>query len=141
MRHRAIAAAAATSVWLIGAALPALATEPTHSNETPTESPTNAEAPTCDAFGLETFLESAADGGSNENEIAVGIVHRGEIANAPENSFLDVFVRPELFGVYEIKVVALTGQKGTVAIYDEPTFVGDQWVNLHVGDVGRGAVI
>jgi hypothetical protein len=134
MRHPAIAAAAATSVWLIGAALPAIATEPTHRGETPTESPTNPEAPTCDEFGLDTLIESAPGGGSNENEIAFGIVHSGEIANAPENSFLDVSLKPETFRVYEIKVVILTGENGTVAIYDEPTFEGDQWVSLHVGD-------
>jgi hypothetical protein len=141
MPHRVIAAAAATSALLIGTALPAAATEPTHTTHTPTEPPTDTERPTCDEFGLKTLLESAADGGSNENEIAVGIVHSGETAGNPEGSFLDLFVRPELFGVYEIKLVALTGESGKVAIYDEPTFEGDQWVSLHVGDVGQLEVI
>jgi hypothetical protein len=141
MPHRVIAAAAATSALLIGTALAAAATEPTHTTHTPTESPTDTERPTCDEFGFETLLESAADGGSNENEIAVGIVHSGETAENPEGSFLDVFVRPELFGVYEIKLVALTGESGKLAIYDVPTFEGDQWVSLHVGDVGQLEVI
>jgi hypothetical protein len=137
MRHRAIAAAAATSVLLIGTAVPAAATEPSQSTETPMRSPTNTERPTCDQFGLQTLLESAEGGGSNENDIAVGVVHSGETPGNPEGSFLDVSVRPELFTQYEIKVVALTGDSGAVAIYDEPTFEGDQWVSLHVGDIGQ----
>jgi hypothetical protein len=136
MRHRVIAAAAATSVLLIGTALPAAATEPTHTTHTPTESPTDTERPTCDQFGLKTLIESA-DGGSTENEIAFGIVHSGETAGNPKGSFLDVSLRQEFFDQLVIKVVILTGESGAVAIYDEPTFEGDQWVSLHVGDVGQ----
>jgi hypothetical protein len=136
MPHRVIAAAAATSALLIGTALPAAATEPTHTTHTPTESPTDTERPTCDQFGLKTLIESA-DGGSTENEIAFGVVHSGETAGNPEGSFLDVSLRQEFFDQLVIKVVVLTGESGAVAIYDEPTFEGDQWVSLHVGDVGQ----
>jgi hypothetical protein len=136
MPHRAIAAAAATSALLIGTALPAAATEPTHTTHRPTESPAYTERPTCDQFGLKTLIESA-DGGSTENQIAFGVVHSGETAGNPEGSFLDVSLRQEFFDQLVIKVVVLTGESGAVAIYDEPTFEGDLWVSLHVGDGGR----
>jgi hypothetical protein len=138
MGHRAIAAAAATSVLLMGAALPAFATEPSHSTETPAESPTNTEAPTCDELGLETLLASAEGGGANQNELGFGVVRMGE-TETPQGTHLDVSLFPGT--EYVIKKVVVTGASGQFRVWDTPTHEGDQWVGLYVGDVGNFQLI
>jgi hypothetical protein len=107
MRHRLIAAGAASSVLLIGTAVPATAsTAPTGFCET--------------EFGLQTLLPFGGLGEqegdvarSNANDIAIGTV-------SEDAKSLDVELINE---DYEIKLVVVGGEAAFVT-YEEPPFTG-----------------